>query len=538
MRSRRGNYSLFFAMLLPILLGFLALAIDIGRLRVARVQIQGAADAAALAALAELRAGNSQGDAEAAAEDAANATRMQSVAAGGNLFDVQVNFGDWDFPGQAWSDRGGSINGVTVQVEQNRPLGLLFAPVFEAGGFARTVYQGGLEGNGAIERSLSTVRRASLRPRDIVIVLDVSRNVVDHLDGLHDAAEDLIDVINDFRMPEDRVAIVEFAGAAVVRAPLTRVADDYADLRAALASYGPCGYDSASWFYYYRFFDWVSSEESRGEAGVWQFNPFTNHTIPSMPTQYAFEPGGPSDLLVQETLSDAGLDPVLEDELYADLTDDQRCVVFWTSQFIHLNFDHSTGELADENNSELMCYEGHVLTESQGWDDTIGVPELVGCHENFAMPVPIDGIAEGDYGGSDDGDPNWEYANFSYQEAGVNPGAGLALARDILAAAQPSRGEPTVILITTAGPRSGPDVDDVHDAEEVYAQATVDAVLDLEADEVNLHVLSIVDGGSPDDDFLSSLPIGRGLYRTTDDVRDAADLIDEIARDIRIQVVQ
>ena len=55
LHARRGSYAILVALLLIVLLGFAALAIDLSYLRLARMQAQNAADAGAHAALMELR---------------------------------------------------------------------------------------------------------------------------------------------------------------------------------------------------------------------------------------------------------------------------------------------------------------------------------------------------------------------------------------------------------------------------------------------------------------------------------------------------
>ena len=52
---RRGSYAIMVALLMIVLLGFAALAIDLSYLRLARLQAQNAADAGAHAALTEFR---------------------------------------------------------------------------------------------------------------------------------------------------------------------------------------------------------------------------------------------------------------------------------------------------------------------------------------------------------------------------------------------------------------------------------------------------------------------------------------------------
>ena len=68
---RRGSYAIMVALLMIVLLGFAALAIDLSYLRLARLQAQNAADAGAHAALTEFRVTRD--------EDAARARAVQIV---------------------------------------------------------------------------------------------------------------------------------------------------------------------------------------------------------------------------------------------------------------------------------------------------------------------------------------------------------------------------------------------------------------------------------------------------------------------------
>ena len=69
-RQQRGAYMVMMAILIVILIGVAALAIDVGRVLMMRTDMQNAADAAALAAAAELNSDNNAQDrARAAARD-------------------------------------------------------------------------------------------------------------------------------------------------------------------------------------------------------------------------------------------------------------------------------------------------------------------------------------------------------------------------------------------------------------------------------------------------------------------------------------
>jgi Flp pilus assembly protein TadG len=90
--ARRGNYAILFVLMIPVILGFGALAVDISFMRLAQSQTQDVADAAGQAALLVLRRTADQAQSQAAAE----AVVANNVIAGeaGTLDDIV--FGVWD----------------------------------------------------------------------------------------------------------------------------------------------------------------------------------------------------------------------------------------------------------------------------------------------------------------------------------------------------------------------------------------------------------------------------------------------------------
>ncbi|MCB9793795.1 MAG: hypothetical protein H6741_13840 [Alphaproteobacteria bacterium] len=113
-RNRRGVYALIAVLLVPVLMGFGALAVDISYLRLAQAQAQDIADAASQAALIALRQTGDQAQAEAIA--LAVCERNKVVGFEPNLDDI--TFGTWDEDTDSFGTDSAAINAVRVTVSR------------------------------------------------------------------------------------------------------------------------------------------------------------------------------------------------------------------------------------------------------------------------------------------------------------------------------------------------------------------------------------------------------------------------------------
>jgi len=156
-RRRRGAITVFAAVLLVMMLGFIAFGVDVGYLSMTRAQMQNAADAGALAAAAYI-----PNDATDAVAEAQRFAGYQAVG-GTNLGaeSVQVEFGEWDQANRLFSPSISPGNAIRVTCERSTDHGgqvaLFFAPVLGASFF---------------ECRASAV--AMTNPRDIAFVVDLS----------------------------------------------------------------------------------------------------------------------------------------------------------------------------------------------------------------------------------------------------------------------------------------------------------------------------------------------------------------------------
>jgi hypothetical protein len=541
MRLRRGNYMIMFSMILPLLLGFLAFTIDLGRLRVARIQAQNAADAAVISALADLRAGGSIGSAEGAAQAAANAVRLKRLTevSSGRDFLLDVAAGEYSFKGDAWTSRPTS-SAVQVNVTTNEPLGLLFAPVFggRGFGFGRQVFQTGDE-NAFQAKDIAVGRRGAFRPRDLIVAVDTSRAMGTKLPDVRDALRDFMDTLRDFGVPEERVALVEFAGAARQRMPLTPLRDGYADLIEAARDLRLCHVGVDAWFHFYRYFDPSWDLELYGEIP----HPYNalGLPLPGDDTMYTgWEVDAEPAINYRELFGDIGPD---EAQWVFPITTVQACALTYGSYMYFRECDprrvETPGDCEVMEMSDLDCHEGNYWDDRDDrWEFDFALPELdcAGAGVEYVNPY---GDIEA-YGDAGDGVDGTEAPDRSYVQAGTHPGAGLIEALAMLDASAPRRAEPTVLLVSASGPRCGELIDpaDAPTCVDDWLDEAYGALLALEErHNANTHVIGLVDDGSISELLLSTFVTGRGFYQGSRDVRDLPGLLDAVARDIKLQIV-
>lgn len=541
MRAARGNYMVMFALMLPVLLGLMAFAVDLGRLRVARIQAQNAADAAAVAALAALRDGGNYGDAEDAAVAAANAVRLQRIGdgSGANDFNVDLAFGEWNYADQAWR-AAGSPSGVTVNVETNEPLGLLFAPIF-----GTKSYGGGNDGADARARDVRVGRRAAFRGRDVVFVIDTSRETTAALGDVRGAVLDAIDRMIAFEVPEDRVAFIEFAGDAKLNRGLTRLRGANASVRDEVSNVRPCRVGMDAWYQFYRFFAPSFDYELDG------FQPFGYNAMALTEEVAAWSRSGlwlswdfedHSSYMFREVFFPADADiPRSESTWYRAQPESVICKAMFASYELFAQCDprrvEDAGDCVPRASSTLDCHAGNYWEGRAGrYDTSVHLPEI-DC-TSFGLGEPYPGQEA--YWDGGDGVVGVDSPDRAYVQAGTRHGAGLQLAANLLSAVQPSRNEPTVILVTGAAPKCGPLIDEA-DAptcgDEVYDEA-YDAVEDLEALGAVTHIVALLEDDVGAEAVLRTLTTGRGSFSVAESPDGLSELLDEVARDLKIQMVQ
>lgn len=524
MRQRRGNYTVLFALSAVVLFGMASLAIDVGRLRVAMVQTEAAADAAALAAVAALRDGRGQADALAAAEFAANTNRPQRLSGGGSGFNVELVYGDWDWDlgPLGWRGAGMSPSAVTVNVSPADPIRMIFTPLLQL-----------YTNQDLSEVGMRAGVQAAMHPRDLVIVVDVSRYNEDNLDDLRIALDAFVTRLESFDIPDDRVGFVIYAGDGMVMQDLEPLMDGSLDLRQAIDDLEPCAVRLDAWYHLYRFFDPEFDPEVPNGADLFKYNAVD---------PFGGSGGGPgliwpeASLEGQVFIGQGG--GTLIGDWTRDLTPEEQCAAWSASAVLFdLTDPRATRAAFSGRVSPLDCHLGNYW---EGRDGRFIPSELVygvtctgatsGDSFDIAPGLPAYGIDGEQY-----------FGDLSYSLAGSSPGSGLIAAHTLLTAGPTRPAEPTVLLIAGAGPRCGPMVDiavDAFDCVDVY-----DARMQMGADllrgiDANVHVLALGDAAMPDMALLDAAVAGRGYSLQAPDALSATDLLDVVARDIALKVVR
>ncbi len=156
-RGRHGVTVLLFVFALTVVLGLVALAVDVGYMCLARSQAQNAADAAAIAAAAKLASGTQESTQEAQRFAGYNWVAGKFVAPGS----VGVEYGTWDPATRTFAASPIPGNAVRVTVQRDAshdsPVPLFFGPVLGRGWF-----------------TISASAVAMTNPRDIAFVIDLS----------------------------------------------------------------------------------------------------------------------------------------------------------------------------------------------------------------------------------------------------------------------------------------------------------------------------------------------------------------------------
>lgn len=137
LRRQRGGAAILLAIILPVLLGFTALAVDLARIHLIRMELQNAADAAALAGARSLTdAGGDPYNWTAATTRALELAR-RNIANGEQIQDAQIETGYWNLqsasitPGLPTAQDVPSVRATVAisDTQNNGPLPLFFAPI-------------------------------------------------------------------------------------------------------------------------------------------------------------------------------------------------------------------------------------------------------------------------------------------------------------------------------------------------------------------------------------------------------------------------
>ncbi|MCO4745335.1 MAG: VWA domain-containing protein [Proteobacteria bacterium] len=218
--DRRGSYAVTFSIILPVLIGFVAMGVDWGAVAVARIQVQAAADSAAMAATTSLDDGD-------IAWDRAERYAASVTANGITPAVSDVRFGEWDHDAEFFDVNGDDVNAVRVVTEAQVPM--YFTRLF---GWDEVTVRG-VAGAG-----LALPARAP----DMVLVLDVTGSMSPYeIQQERFATEALIDCVAERSHPESRASIVLFGGVDYTQVGMVELGQDYGQLMAAAGTIQGCG---------------------------------------------------------------------------------------------------------------------------------------------------------------------------------------------------------------------------------------------------------------------------------------------------------
>lgn len=262
-RSRRGSYNAMLGFMLPMVVGFTALAVDTGWIRLADSQAQDVADAAAHAALIELRQSGSATQAKLAAEKIIE----KNIVGGSHATMADIELGTWDRATGAFVS---AVDANAVKVRLGRyeddPVDLNFARIW---------------GRDSIQVEANAT--AAARILRVVLVMDITGSFAEEIGSAREAALAFMDILEDTHGPDDMLGMATFTSAFGHEfTPMFYLEDDSA-LATARAQWNKLDYASRPegscnpWYWY-------------GYAYTNMFDFNDGGKRPAMPREYCDEP--------------------------------------------------------------------------------------------------------------------------------------------------------------------------------------------------------------------------------------------------------
>lgn len=191
MRSQRGNYSIFFGLVVTIMLGFGAYAIDLSYIELANMEAQALADSASHAAFVAYRVNNDTSQADRAAQLMIEQNRVVGHSA--SIAELQL--GRWE--DEHFTISADGINAARVQVARtgDDALELMLAPIL------------GMHRVDVTAESITVGRT-----REIMIVQDITGSFVDDIAEAKVANLAFIDAMLENPYPGDKIGMSTFVG--------------------------------------------------------------------------------------------------------------------------------------------------------------------------------------------------------------------------------------------------------------------------------------------------------------------------------------
>ncbi len=221
------------------ILGLGSVAVDTAYVHLVEAQAQAISDAAAHAALVNLKL---TADVDASRDIAQSFVNAHELV--GKMADVEpdkdIVFGGWDFKGQVFDSTASYINSVQVTVQKNDES--------VNGSFATLLM--GMFGTSHSSAQATSPAIGAMRFREIVIVQDVTGSFMEEIDEARDADLAFLDAIHEADFPNDRIGMVTFVGAAEQFTPLSYVKSDYSSIYADWSQLDWCDRSYYPWYYY------------------------------------------------------------------------------------------------------------------------------------------------------------------------------------------------------------------------------------------------------------------------------------------------
>lgn len=190
-RQRRGSYSMLLGFLLPINLGFAALAVDTSWIQMSQSQSQDVADAASHAALIDLRRTGDTVSAEIAAKNIID----RNIIGGDNGTLGLIEFGNWDRSTNVFDTSAVRPNAVRVQVGRydDNPVQLKFARIWDKN-----------------TATVSADAISATRSLHAIIVFDITGSFWREIDEGAKAAVAFLDIVEETHGEDDMVGLATY----------------------------------------------------------------------------------------------------------------------------------------------------------------------------------------------------------------------------------------------------------------------------------------------------------------------------------------
>jgi len=211
---RRANVIVLVAVMLPVLVGFTAMTVDVGSMYTTRADLQNAVDAAALSGASGLNLGINEVRLRAKAAGALNTANGQGVT----LTDNEIQLGSWDATlgvFTPWIDDT-APEFDAVRITAHTELSYFFASAF--GPDSKTI------------SASATATFGVADAFDVMLVQDISGSFTSALPLAKLANESLVNCLEGHTRNSSRIGMVTFTGTSQVVAPFEAVSTGFSNL--------------------------------------------------------------------------------------------------------------------------------------------------------------------------------------------------------------------------------------------------------------------------------------------------------------------